>query len=119
MIDPTETMMIADDLLMAFLDSLNDPFVFVDTDHIIRYMNKAARERYRGRPAEVGRSIFDCHNEDSKKMILDVLDRLKAGEDEEIITDNEQYRVFMRAVRDPGGSLIGYYERFQPPGKPG
>jgi PAS domain-containing protein len=34
MTDPT--------LLAAILDSLKDPILFADTDHIIRYMNKAA-----------------------------------------------------------------------------
>ncbi len=111
--------MLTDDLLMAFLDSLKDAFVFVDTGHIIRYMNKPACDRYKGRPAEVGRSIFDCHNANSKQVMLAVFDRLKQGEDEEIITDNEEYRVFMRAVRDRDGNLIGYYERFEPPGRSG
>ena len=102
------------ELLAACFDSLRDPFVFVDTEHIIRYMNKAARERYRGRPAEIGRSIFDCHNEKSNGIIIDVFGRLKAGLDEEIIADSGECRVFMRAVRDRSGNLIGYYERFAP-----
>ena len=50
------------------LDSLKDPFVFCDTSHVIRYMNRAARERYAGKPAEIGRSIFDCHNEEQFKQ---------------------------------------------------
>jgi PAS domain S-box-containing protein len=104
-----------EELLRSFIDSLKHAFVFADTEHIIRYMNKAALERYRGRPAEVGRSIFDCHNENSKRIILEVFERLKQGEDEKIITDNESHRIFMRAVRDKEGNLIGYYERFAPP----
>jgi DUF438 domain-containing protein len=109
--------MITNELLNAFLDSLKHPFVFVDTDHVIRYMNKAATDRYKGRPAEVGRSIFDCHNENSKRIILDVFESLKMGEDEKIIADDEHDRVFMRAVRDKEGNLVGYYERFEPPGR--
>jgi DUF438 domain-containing protein len=104
-----------DELYSAFLDSLKQPFVFVDTEHIIRYMNKPAVERYRGRPAAVGRSIFDCHNENSNRIILEVFERLKQGLDEELITDNEHHRVYMRAVRDHAGDLIGYYERYEPP----
>ena len=107
--------MTSTDLMSAFLDSLKDPFVFVDTQHVIRYMNRVARERYKGRPAEVGRSIFACHNEDSNKTILEVFSRLKQGLDEEIITDNEGWRIFMRAVRDRDGNLLGYYERYEPP----
>lgn len=104
-----------DELLRSFIDSLKHPFVFADTEHIIRYMNKVALERYKGKPAEVGRSIFDCHNQNSKRIILEVFERLKQGEDERIITDNESNRIFMRAVRDKQGNLIGYYERFEAP----
>jgi DUF438 domain-containing protein len=110
---------IAQDLLGVLFDSLKDPFVFVDTGHTIRYMNKAARERYRGRPAEVGRSIFDCHNENSNRTILDVFGRLKTGENEVLISDSREHRVFMRAVRDGDGNLMGYYERFEPQARPG
>jgi hypothetical protein len=78
-------------------------------------MNKAAVDRYKGRPAEIGRSIFDCHNANSKRIILDVFECLMKGEVEKMIADDETMRVFMRAVRDKQGNLIGYYERFAPP----
>lgn len=110
--------MTEEELYSAFLDSLNQPFVFVDTEHVIRYMNKPAVERYKGRPAEVGRSIFDCHNENSNRIIREVFEALKQGEDERIITDSEEYRIYMRAVRDKDGNLIGYYERYEPPRNP-
>ena len=97
------------------LDSLKDAFVFCDTGHVIRYMNSAARRRYEGRPAEVGRSIFDCHNEVSNEQIRAVCVRLFNGEDEILITDDEKHRIFMRAVRDGDGAFIGYYERYEPP----
>ncbi len=42
---------------------------------------------------------------------------MRAGEDERLITDNEKQRIFMRAVRDPNGTLLGYYERYEPPAK--
>jgi DUF438 domain-containing protein len=108
--------MVSAEMMAAFLNSLKEPYVFVDTQHVIRYMNKAARQRYKGRPAEVGRSIFDCHNDNSNRIILDVFDRFRQGGEEELITDSEECRVFMRAVRDRDGNLIGYYERFEPPG---
>jgi DUF438 domain-containing protein len=111
--------MMVEQLLMDFLDSMKHPLVFVDTGHTIRYMNRPARDRYRARPAEVGRSIFDCHNDESNRVILAVFERLREGADEEIITDNEEHRVYMRAVRDRSGALIGYYERFEAPRKSG
>jgi len=100
--------------LGQLLDSLKDPFVFCDTSHVIRYMNRAAIERYAGKPAEIGRSIFDCHNEESNLQIAQVADSLALGEDEVLITDDERHRVYMRAVRDAEGTLLGYYERYEP-----
>jgi len=97
------------------LDSLKDPFVFCDTTHVIRYMNQAAQKRYAGKPAEVGRSIFDCHNDESNAQIVQVTERLTLGEDEVLITDDERHRIYMRAVRDTDKTLLGYYERYEPP----
>ena len=101
--------------LGLLLDSLKDPFVFCDTSHVIRYMNRAAMERYAGKPAEVGRSIFDCHNEESNLQIAQVADGLALGQDEVLITDDERHRIYMRAVRDAEGTMLGYYERYEPP----
>ena len=115
--DPAESEidMTKDELFTAFLDSLNQPFIFVDTEHVIRYMNKPAVERYKGRPAALGRSIFDCHNENSNRIIREVFEGLKQGEEERMIADSDEHRVYMRAVRDKDGRLLGYYERFEPP----
>lgn len=95
------------------LDSLKDAFVFCDLDHMIRYMNRAAFARYAGRPAAVGRSIFDCHTEESNAQIIEIVGRFVAGEDEVFLSDRKGERIFMRAVRDDGGSLVGYYERYE------
>jgi DUF438 domain-containing protein len=103
------------ELLELFMDSLKHHFVFVDTEHVIRYMNKPAVERYKGKPAKVGMSIFACHKEESQQIILNVVEAFKEGEDEKMIFNSEDHRTFMRAVRDRDGNLIGYYERFEPP----
>jgi len=103
------------ELLELIMDSLKHHFVFVDTEHVIRYMNKAAVERYKGSAAKVGGSIFACHKEESKQIILDVVEAFEEGEDEKMIFNSEDHRTFMRAVRDRDGNLIGYYERFEPP----
>ena len=106
------------ELLDAFLDSLRHPFLFVDTEHVIRRMNRAAIAHYKEGEALLGRSIFDCHNETSCHMIREVFAAMEAGEDERLITDNRKHRIFMRAVRDRAGRLIGYYERYEPPRPP-
>ncbi len=98
-----------------FLNSLKNPFMFVDTEHIIRYMNKAAISHYEQGEKLLGTNVLDCHNENSQKDILEIFEKMKNGLDEEMITDNEKHRIYMRAVRDEKGELIGYYERYEPP----
>jgi DUF438 domain-containing protein len=104
--------------LLALLDSLKNPFVFADTGHVIRYMNRAAIANYDEGASLLGRSLFDCHNEQSRAIIEETLAAFHDGEDERLITDNEKHRIYMRAVRDGTGKVIGYYERYEPPVKP-
>jgi DUF438 domain-containing protein len=105
-------------LLTALLDSLNDPFTFADTEHVVRYMNPAAIAHYKEGAALLGRSVLDCHNADSQRQIEEITAAFQAGETERLITDNEKHRIYMRAVRDPAGKLLGYYERYEPPVAP-
>ena len=107
-------------LMAALLDSMKHPVAFVDLDHVIRYMNKAAIAHYDEGEALLGRSVLDCHNQDSRRQIHEIVDAMQAGEEERLITDDEKHRIFMRAVRAPDGRLLGYYERYEPPvrGKP-
>jgi len=109
--------MISRDTYLAILDTINHPIVFVDTDHVIRYLNKPAMKRYyevRGYSDLIGKSLFDCHNEDSRKHIIALYERLQAGENEiflKIGKFNENITVI--AVRETDGTLVGYYERFE------
>jgi DUF438 domain-containing protein len=102
----------------AILDSLKDPVMFVDTGHTIRYMNKAAVAHFDQGKALLGTSLLDCHNRRSCEIIVETLAAMRDGEDERLITDNEKHRIYMRAVRDASGQVIGYYERYAPPGVP-
>ena len=97
------------------LESLIEPIVFCDLDHVIVYMNGAALKKYekRGGKDLLGRSIFDCHNESSNSIIIEIFESMLGGLDEQMIADNEKTKIFMRAVRDENGQLIGYYERFE------
>jgi hypothetical protein len=103
-------------LLGRLLDSLKDPFVFCDTDHIIRYWNAAGAAHYANR-TDIGQSILDCHNETSCAQIIEIAERFSTDRalDEVLITDSPRHRVWMRAVRDTDRNLLGYYERFAPP----
>jgi DUF438 domain-containing protein len=101
-------------VLSALLDSLRDPVVFVDTTHTVRYINKAAERHYEEGRTLLGRSIMACHNAASNAVIREVFAALQAGEDERLITDSPKHRIYMRAVRDADGALMGYYERYEP-----
>jgi PAS domain-containing protein len=103
-------------LVAAILDSLKDPILVADPAHITRYMNKAAIAYYDEGESLMGRSLLDCHNEASQHTMIDILARMQAeGLEEQLITDNEKHRIYMRAVRDPEGQVLGYYERYEPP----
>ena len=99
--------------LHALLDSLIEPIVFADTDHIVRYLNKAAILHFKEGRTLLEKSILDCHNDQSNKEIIAILAKMKQGLDEQLITDNDKQRIFMRAVRDSSGQLLGYYERYE------
>jgi PAS domain-containing protein len=102
--------------MAAILDSLKDPILFADTEHVTRYMNKAAVAHYEEGGALIGRSLMDCHNEQSQKTMIEILAAMRnEGLEEQLITDDEEHRIYMRAVRDVGGKVLGYYERYEPP----
>lgn len=102
-------------LMAAILDSLKDPLLFADTDHVTRYMNRAAVDYYDEGQELIGRSLLECHNERSQQMMVDILAAMHVGEEERLITDDEEHRIYMRAVRDQDGRVLGYYERYEPP----
>jgi DUF438 domain-containing protein len=102
-------------LMAAILDSLKDPVLFADTQHVTRYMNKAAIAHYEEGESLIGRSLLDCHNERSQAMMIEILAAMHEGENERLITDNEKHRIYMRGVRDADGNVLGYYERYEPP----
>jgi hypothetical protein len=52
-------------------------------------------------------------------MMVDILTAMRAGEDERLITDNREHWISMRAVRDPDGQMLGYYQRWGAPAKQG
>jgi DUF438 domain-containing protein len=110
---------VIDPQLMAhILDSLAHPYVFCDTEHVIRYMNRPALAHYakRGGAALLGTDVRACHGKRSAAQIDEIFERmLREGLDEQLITDNERWRIYMRAVRDGEGKLLGYYERYEPP----
>jgi nitrogen-specific signal transduction histidine kinase len=104
-------------LLAQILDSLTEPVLVVDTKHRVVYMNRAAAEHYTGGRTLMGTSLLDCHNENSRKVMIEVLDALREGAEERQISESDGMRIYMRAVRDESGELVGYYERYERPMK--
>jgi nitrogen-specific signal transduction histidine kinase len=101
--------------LKNLLNSVKDPILFADTNYIVQYMNKAAIEHYEEGESLLQSNLMNCHNEESQKMMIDILAEMQNGLEEKLITNNEKHRIFMRAVRDKKGNLLGYFERYEPP----
>ena len=107
-------MEITKEILESILDAYSYEIVFVDRQHIVRYMNKTAKERYGGR-VKINQSLFNCHSENSKVKIEEFLKRADAGEDEMFETYNTKTgeREFFVPVRDSNKHVIGYFERHE------
>ena len=70
-------MEITKEILESILDAYSYEIVFVDRQHIVRYMNKTAKERY-GERVKINQSLFNCQSENSKvKIELIILKQVK------------------------------------------
>ena len=109
-------MEITKEILESILDAYSYEIVFVDRQHIVRYMNKTAKKRY-GDRVQINQSLFNCHNENCKKKIEEFLKRADNGEDEMFETYNTKTgeREFFVPVRDSNKHVIGYFERHEMP----
>ncbi|MCR4686239.1 MAG: PAS domain-containing protein [Lachnospiraceae bacterium] len=107
------------EIYKSVLEADRAAVVICDLEHIIIYMNPFAIERYAkwGGKALLGKSLLDCHNEKSREMIVKVLDWFKASKDNNIIYTSynakENKDVYMIALRNDAGELIGYYEKHE------
>ena len=93
--------------------------VMCNLDHKIIYMNPAAKERYVkwGGEKLLGKNLLDCHNPTSARMIQKVMDWfLESPAHNRIYTsynEKENKDVYMVALREENGDLIGYYEKHE------
>lgn len=102
----------------SIVSSLPYPVVFVDLNHVIQYMNPAAKYHYyteRGHSNLIGKSIFGCHhNSSSKVRIESAINNFRKDSKEFFLgLTDRNLRVYVSPVRSPEGELIGYYERFE------
>lgn len=103
----------------AVLEQDRAPVVLCNLEHTVVYMNPAAVARYgkRGGAALVGRSLLDCHTPESRERIEQVVAWFRESADNnwvyEFRNDDENKDVYMVALRDDEGALIGYYEKHE------
>lgn len=93
--------------------------VVCNPEHEIIYMNPAAAARYakRGGAALVGKNLLDCHGGPSRERIREVVDWFRESSAHNLIytsyNEKENKDVYMAALRDGDGNLIGYYEKHE------
>lgn len=101
----------------SVLELDTSPIVLCDCDHKILYMNPAAVTRYARAGGEklIGRSVLDCHAPAGKARIQQVLNWFAESTDHNRVhtmyVEKENLDVYMIALRDEKGNLIGYYEK--------
>jgi PAS domain S-box-containing protein len=92
--------------------------VICNLEHEILYMNSAAVENYKkwGGDKLLGKSLFDCHNPESREKIQQVVDWFSKDESHNIVytfhNAKQNKDGYIVALRD-GGKLIGYYEKHE------
>jgi DUF438 domain-containing protein len=102
----------------SIVSSLPYPVVFVDLNHVIQYMNPAAKYHYyteRGHDNLIGKSIFDCHQNPASKARIEaaIINFKKDAKEFFLGLTDRNLRVYVSPVRSPEGELVGYYERFE------
>ena len=102
-------------LFKSILEQDRAPIVVCDMESTVVYMNPSAIERYK--VDLTGKSIKRCHPAEANARIDQVLEWFKASRDNNIVytfrNDEENKDVYMVALRDDCGNLIGYYEKHE------
>jgi len=102
-------------LFKSIIDQDSAPVVICDLEHTVVYMNPASIRRYR--TDLTGKSLKACHNADSNAKIDRVVAWFAESKDNNIVytsrNDKENKDVYMVALRDDNGTLIGYYEKHE------
>ena len=107
------------EIYKSVLEADRAAVVICDLEHTIIYMNPVAIERYAkwGGKDLMGKSLLNCHNEKSCEMIQKVVEWFKASKDNNIVytffNQKENKDVYIVALRNEEGDLIGYYEKHE------
>ncbi len=99
----------------SIIDTDKAPIVICDLEHTVQYMNPASVTRYK--VDITGKSIKSCHNSESNAKIDRVVAWFAKSKDNNIVytsrNDKENKDIYMVALRDDNGELIGYYEKHE------
>ena len=101
--------------LKSVIDSDNAPVVICDLEHTVVYMNPASVARYH--TDITGKNIKLCHNSESNAKIDSVVAWFSESKEHNVVytsrDEKENKDVYMVALRDDEGELIGYYEKHE------
>ena len=99
----------------SILDQDRAPIVVCDMQSTVIYMNPSAIARYR--VDLTGKNLKKCHPAYANEKIDRVLDWFAQSRENNIVytfrNDEENKDVYMVALRDSAGALIGYYEKHE------
>lgn len=102
-------------LFKSVMDQDPAPVVICDLESRVRYMNPAAIRRYHR--DLTGQNVKDCHPAAANEKIDRVLEWFaRSKENNRVYTfrnDRENKDVYMVALRNDAGELIGYYEKHE------
>ena len=91
------------------------PVVICNLEHTVVYMNPASITRHH--TDLTGKSIKSCHNAESNEKIDRVVAWFKESKDNNVVyishKEKDNRDVYMVALRDENGELIGYYEKHE------
>lgn len=109
------TALLLNKLFKSIIDHDRAPVVVCDLDSVIVYMNPASVEYYH---CDLTRkSLKACHNADSNVKIDRVLEYFAKDTQNNLVytsySEKENKDIYMVALRDTDGTLIGYYEKHE------
>ena len=95
------------EMFKSVIDQDRSAVVLCDVDHVIVYMNPAAIRAYakRGGDLLVGRSLLECHGENSRELILKVVEWFYADE------KNNMVYTFRNGETEQGCLYVALRER--------
>lgn len=99
----------------SVIDSDVAPVVICNLEHTVVYMNSASISRYC--TDITGKSIKNCHSANSNAKIDRVVAWFAESKDNNAVytsrNEKENVDIYMVALRDDSGALIGYYEKHE------